>query len=81
MNVADSLRTVESKSVKSGVLTAQEWSELLAVYMQAQRARDPLSSVGASLSSSDRDLTTLCGGDKAIPYQLATHPYARPTSP
>mmetsp|Transcript_25652 Transcript_25652/g.59851 ORF Transcript_25652/g.59851 Transcript_25652/m.59851 type:complete len:457 (-) Transcript_25652:1913-3283(-) len=45
MNVADSLRTVESKSVKSGVLTAQEWSELLAVYMQAQRARDPLSSV------------------------------------
>ena len=46
MGVANTLRHVEAKSVRAGELTDREWSDLLAVYMEFQRACDPLCTTG-----------------------------------
>mmetsp|Transcript_103687 Transcript_103687/g.297889 ORF Transcript_103687/g.297889 Transcript_103687/m.297889 type:complete len:226 (-) Transcript_103687:2067-2744(-) len=42
MGVANTLRNVEAKSVRAGELSGREWSDLLAAYMEFQRACDPL---------------------------------------
>jgi hypothetical protein len=46
MNVANTLRVVSSASVKSGDLSAGEWADLLAAYMDMQRKADPLCTTG-----------------------------------
>ena len=42
MGVAESTHVVEAKSARGGEITQQEWQDMLAAYMEMQRARDPL---------------------------------------